>query len=171
MLCWGANQLGNICCPSGKVTGVTVPGLGVHSIPPSSPPAAKPSPPLEAHRPCRHNHRTATLGSQKLALIYMEPWDGLRLSVHQSVSRSCLDRTLPALDLGYRLRQSETQICDWSSEASGEPPLLFDQLIDLLTLAAGRLINGVDAPVGGASSSVESPAPLGFTLLHHQKYP
>ncbi|KAF0032108.1 hypothetical protein F2P81_016663 [Scophthalmus maximus] len=108
------------------------------SLPPP-PSCCKAQPPLGAHGPCRHNHRTATIGSQKLALIYMEPWDGLRLSVHQSVSGSCLDRTLAAMDLSYRLRQTETQICDWSAEASGAPLLLFDQLIDLLTLAAGRV--------------------------------
>lgn len=108
VLCWGsANQLGNICCPSGKVKGVTVPGLDVHFIPRSSPSWCKALPPLGAYRPCRHNHRTATIGSQKLALIYTEPWDGLRLSVHQSVSVSCLDRTQAALDLSYRLRQAE----------------------------------------------------------------
>lgn len=108
VLCWGsANQLGNICCPSGKVKGVTVPGLDVHSIPRSSPSSCKTHPPLGAYRPCRHNHRTTTIGSQKLALIYMEPWDGLRLSVHQSVSVSRLDRTQAAVDLSYRLRQAE----------------------------------------------------------------
>lgn len=108
VLCWGsANQLGNICCPSGKVKGVTVPGLDVHSIPRSSPSWSKAQPPLGAYRPCRHNHRSTTIGSQKLALIYMEPWDGLRLSVHQSVRVSCLDRTQAALDLSYRLRQAE----------------------------------------------------------------
>lgn len=32
-----------------------------------------------------------------------------------------------------------TQISDWSAEASGGPLLLFGQLIDLLTLAAGRV--------------------------------
>ncbi|TKS82651.1 hypothetical protein D9C73_016760 [Collichthys lucidus] len=52
----------------------------------------KAQPPLGAYRPCRHNHRNATIGSQKLALIYTEPRDGLRLSVHQSGSVSCLDR-------------------------------------------------------------------------------
>lgn len=107
VLCWGsANQLGNICCPSGKVRGVMVPGLDVHSIPRSSPSCCKAQPPFGAYRPCRHNHRTATIGSQRLALIYMEPWDGLRLSVHQSVSGSRLDRTQAALDLSYRLRQT-----------------------------------------------------------------
>lgn len=70
------------------------------------PPAVKPRPPLGAYRPCRHNHHTATIGSQKLALIYMEPWDGLRLSVHQSVRGSRLDRTQAALVLSYRLRQT-----------------------------------------------------------------
>ncbi|KAK2909713.1 hypothetical protein Q8A73_007428 [Channa argus] len=57
------------------------------------PPAVKPCPPLGAYRPCRHNHRTATIGSQKLTLIYVVPWDGLRLSVHQSVGVFCLDCT------------------------------------------------------------------------------
>lgn len=74
VLCEGsANQLGSICCPSGKVKGVTVPRLDVHSSPSSSPSWYKAQPPLGAYRPCRHNHCTATIGSQKLALIYMEP--------------------------------------------------------------------------------------------------
>lgn len=107
-LCWGsANQLGNICCPSGKVTEVTVPGLDVHSSPRSSPSRCKAQRPLGAYRPCRHNHRNATIGSQKLALIYVEPRDGLRLSVRQAVRGSRLDRTQAALDLSYRVRRAE----------------------------------------------------------------
>lgn len=104
------------------------------------PPAGEPGPPLGAYRPCRHNHRTATIGSQKLALIYTEPWDGLRLSVHQSVRGSRLDRT-QAGGPGPKLstQTDRTQVSDWSAEASGGPLLLFDQLIDLLTLAAGRV--------------------------------
>lgn len=105
VLCWGsANQLGNICCPSGKVKEVTVPGLDVHSIPRSSPSWCKAQPPLGPIGPAG-TITAPTIGSQKLALIYMEPWDGLRLSVHQSVSVSCLDRTQAALDLSYRLRR------------------------------------------------------------------
>lgn len=108
VLCWGStNQLGNICCPSGKVKGVTVHGLDVHSIHRSSPSCCKAQPPLGAYRPCRHNHRTASIGSQKLALIYIEPWDGLRPSVHQPVSVSCLDRAQAALDPSYRLRYTK----------------------------------------------------------------
>lgn len=108
-------------------------------LPPSHllPSAVKPSPPL-GYRPCRHNHRIATLGSHKLALIYKKPWDGLRLSVHQSVSVSCLDRAQATLDLSYRLRRSKPRFVI-GMEASRGPPLLFDQLIDLLTLAAGRV--------------------------------
>lgn len=67
VLFWGcANQLGNICCPSGKVTGVTVSGLDVHSDPPSSFFCYRPlhpPPPSGGHRPCRHNHHRATIFS------------------------------------------------------------------------------------------------------------
>lgn len=117
--------------------------MGVHSIPLSSPLfCCKAQPPLGAHRPCRHNHRTATIGSQKLALIYSEPWDGLRLSVHQSVRGSRLDRVPRQQPSDQKLLTqswSPTPISDWSEVASSEAPLLFDQLIDLLTLAAGRV--------------------------------
>lgn len=91
MLCWGsANQLGNICQPSGKVTGSQYLGWMSTRLLVPSPSRSTVKSPLGPYRPCRHNHLIATIGSQKLALIYTEPWDGLRLSVHQPVSASCL---------------------------------------------------------------------------------
>lgn len=102
VLFWGcANQLGNICCPSGKVTGVTVSGLDVHSDPPSSLSCCTPS--------ALWGLQALQAQSPQSNYILIEACFNLYGAMGWAAPAVCLSVCLPPKG-GHRLRQAQLRL-------------------------------------------------------------
>lgn len=153
VLFWGcANQLGNICCPSGKVTGVTVSGLDVHSDPPSSLSCCTPS--------ALWGLQALQAQSPQSNYILIEACFNLYGAMGWAAPAVCLSVCLPASQRRARLGpiDSDKPNSDWWLVCGGirSARLLFEQLIDLLVLASGRVsLNLISEFISGRCERTE----------------